>query len=54
MLQEEGYEATESAQQALTDFSILYAKKLIGRCLKGDKVSITLEDVRYLSMTIED
>lgn len=48
MVTEEGYEATDQAKQAITDFSILYAKKLITRCAKGGKSTITLDDLRYV------
>lgn len=49
MLEEEGQEATQSAKQAIADFSILYARKLIRKSLFPGKNTINVEDVRYLS-----
>ena len=46
MLEEEGCEATDSAKQAIADFAILYAKKLIKKSLFPNKTSIGSEDIR--------
>lgn len=46
MLQEEGFEATDLAKQAIIDFSTMYAKKLISKCMRGGKTTLTLEDIR--------
>lgn len=48
LLQEEGYSATTSAKQAISDFSILYARKLLHRCLAPNKDTISADDLRYV------
>ena len=47
MLEEEGCDANPNAKQAITDFSILYAKKLLKKCLFPNKDSINPDDLRY-------
>ena len=49
MLEEEGVTANSSAKQAITDFSILYAKKLLKKCLFPNKDSISPEELRYIA-----
>ena len=49
MLEEEGCTANSNAKQAITDFSILYAKKLLKKCLFPNKDSINPDDLRYLA-----
>ena len=46
MLAEEGSEATSGAKQAIADFAVLYARKLIRKSLFPNKSSINIEDVR--------
>ena len=46
MLQEEGHQATTGAKQAIADFAILYARKLIRKSLFPNKSTINAEDVR--------
>lgn len=48
MLQEEGHDATQGAKQAIADFTVLYARKLIRKSLFPNKTTITLDDVRYI------
>ena len=47
MLEEYGCTATDGAKQAISDFSILYARKLINRCLFPNKDTFTSDDLRY-------
>lgn len=47
MLEEYGCTATDGAKQAISDFSILYARKLINRCLIPNKDTFTSDDLRY-------
>ena len=46
MLTEEGSEATPGAKQAIADFAILYARKLVRKSLFPNKNTVSAEDVR--------
>lgn len=45
-LSEENLVATDSAKQALADFTVLYARKLLRECLKPNRTNVSLSDLR--------